>query len=245
MSFPPMPPSSVPPMPPAALSLPVGAATAQSAARIEQAVRLRGETDTRFLNWWLFVFLVNWITLGIGAIYFFYRRMSRIDAFSRRKLAYYQGLVEYTEQRAAAAGLVVVRPITDQLRADVGAASASALKPIGAGLNFLLVIITFGLWGIVVYYKVNRAWDDRQRFEAHFDEGLSLAWLQMGMLRSPITFRVDEGKRRNFLVWLLASFVTFGLWAIVWDYRVWTDPDRLYPEFHVVEDAVLQIIRTA
>ena len=47
MSFPPMPPSSVPPMPPAALSLPVGAATAQSAARIEQAVRLRGETDTK------------------------------------------------------------------------------------------------------------------------------------------------------------------------------------------------------
>lgn len=245
MSFPPMPPGVMPPMPPAAMSGQAGAATAQSAARVEQAIRQRSDTDTKFLNWWLYTFLVSWITLGIAGIYFFYRRMSRLDAFSRRKLAYYQALVEYTEQRAAAAGLVGVRPITDQLRADVTAASANALKPIGAGLNFVLVIVTFGLWGIVVYYKVNRAWDDRQRFEAHFDEGLSLAWYQMGILRSPITFRVDEGKRRNFLVWALASLATLGLWAIVWDYRVWTDPDRLYPEFHVVEDAVLQIVRTA
>ena len=222
------------------------AATVQSVARIEQAVRDRTNTDHKFMNWWLFTFLVNPITFGIAGIYFFYQRMARVDAYSRRKSAYYAALVEYTERRAegsAASG--AVRPMTDQLRADLAAASQSTIKPIGAGLNFVLTIVTFGIWAIVVYYKVNRAWNDRQLFEAHFDDRLSQAWLQLGILRHPITFVVDQGKDRSFGIWLVLSIVTFGIWAIVWDYRVWRDPDLLYPEFHAVEDAVLQIVRTA
>jgi hypothetical protein len=222
------------------------AATVQSVARIEQAIRDRVNTDHTFMNWWLYTFLVNPITLGIAGIYFFYQRMARVDAYSRRKSAYYAALVEYTERSAEGSALAgAVRPMTDQLRADLAAASQSAIKPIGAGLNFVLVIVTLGLWAIVVYYKVNRAWNDRQRFEAHFDDRLSQAWLQLGILRHPITFMVDQGKDRNFWIWLVLSIVTLGIWAIVWDYRVWRDPDRLYPEFHAVEDAVLQIVRTA
>lgn len=222
-----------------------GAATVQSVARLEQAVRDRAATDRRFMNWWLYTFLVSWITFGIAGIYYYYRRMSRVDAFSRRKAAYYAALVEYTERRAESSGAAAaIRPLTDQLRADLTAASRSAIKPIGAGLNFVLVIVTLGIWAIVVHYKLNRAWDDRQRFEAYFDDRLSQAWLQLGILRHPVTFRVDEGKHRNFWIWLVVSILTLGIGAIVWDYRIWTDPDRLYPEFHAVEDAVLQIART-
>ena len=221
------------------------AATVQSVARLEQAVRDRAETDRTFMNWWLYTFLVSWITFGIAAIYFYYRRMSRVDAFSRRKLAYYDALIEYTERRAESAGAAsAIRPLTSQLRADLEVAARSSLKPIGAGLSFLLVIVTLGIWALVVHYKLNRAWDDRQRLEAAFDDRLSQAWLQLGLLRHPVVFRVDQGKQRNFWIWLVIGIVTLGIGFIVWDYRIWTDPDRLYPEFHAVEDAVLQIART-
>lgn len=223
-----------------------GAATVQSVARLEQAVRSRAETDRTFMNWWLYTFLVSWLTLGIAGIYYFYRRMSRVDAFSRRKAAYYDALIEFTERRADSAGAAAgIRPITDGLRADLEQARRSSLKPIGAVLNFVLTYVTLGIWSFVVYYKVNRAWDDRQRFEAAFDDKLSQAWLQLGLLRHPITFRVDQGKQRNFWLWFVLSVVTLGIGFIVWDYRLHTDPDRLYTEFHTVEDAVLQIARTA
>jgi Domain of unknown function (DUF4234) len=234
------PPSPAPPPPTQHV-----AATAHSTSRLDQAVRVRSETDRKFMNWWLYTFVVSWITLGIAGIYFFYRRMSRIDAFSQRKQAYYAALVDYTQQRAESSGAgATVAPIVSQLRADLANASQSAIKPIGAGLNFVLTIVTLGIWAIVVHYKLNRAWDDRQRFEAYFDDRLSQAWMQLGLLRHPITFQVDQGKARNFWLWLIISIVTLGIWAIVWDYRLWTDPDRLYPQFHSVEDAFLQIART-
>ena len=221
------------------------AATAQSVARLDQSIRARAGSDRTFLNWWVYFLLLSWITFGIAGAYYFYQRMSRIDGFSRRKLSYYDALIEFTERRADVAGNASVRPLTDRMRADLGTASQSSLKPIGAALNFVLTIVTFGIWGIVATYKVNRAWDDRQRFEAAFDDQLSQAWLQLGILTHPITFKIDQGKARNFWLWAGLSIITFGIWYIVWDYRLYTDPERLYPEFHSVEDAVLQIARTA
>ncbi|MEO8463414.1 MAG: hypothetical protein ABI555_09385 [Chloroflexota bacterium] len=220
--------------------------TVQSVARLEQSIQARASTDRTFINWWIYWLLLSWITLGIAQLVYFYRRMSRVDAFSRRKAAYYEELVEYTERRAESAGSAAfIRPITGQLRADLQAAGRSSLKPLNAGLQLLLSIITLGLWAIVAYYMVNRAWDDRQRFEAAFDDRLSQAWLQLGLLRHPITFRIDEGKHRNVALWFVVSILTFGIGFIVWDYRIHSDPDRLYPEFHRVEDSILAIVRTA
>jgi hypothetical protein len=35
------------------------------------------------------------------------------------------------------------------------------------------------------------------------------------------------------------SIATIGIYGIFWDYQLHTDPDRIYPEFHGTEDAVL------
>jgi hypothetical protein len=42
---------------------------------------------------------------------------------------------------------------------------------------------------------------------------------------------------------LILSIVTFGIWSLVWEYKIQTDPDNLYNEFHSVEDTVLQTVR--
>jgi hypothetical protein len=215
-------------------------------ARLEASIRDRIQTDRTFINWFIYVLLLSWITFGIAGIYYYYRRMARIDAFSRRKARYYEALVEYTERWAAsAASSADLGSAVARLRADLDRGMTYSLKPIGAGVHFLLTIVTLGVWAIAVQYIVNRAWDDRQRFEAEFDEHLSHAWLQLGLLRQPIVFRVIQAKRRNFWIWLLLGIVTFGIGFIVWDYVLWTDPDRLYLHFHEVEDSVLQLARAA
>ncbi|MCL4368688.1 MAG: DUF4234 domain-containing protein [Actinobacteria bacterium] len=238
--------TTVAPVAPVTLAAPTAPATVQSATRLEAAVRERADTDRTFLNWWIYIFIVSWVTLGLASLYYYIRRISRIDAFSRRKVAYYEALIEYTERRAAAQGAeTAVRPLTDQLRADLDVARRTSLKPIRAGLTVLLSFITLGIWYLVALHQLNRAWDDRQRFEATFDDKLSQAWIQLGLLSYPITFKVDQGKARNFWIWLVLTVVTLGIWAAVWDYRLHTDPDRLYPEFHAVEDSVLQVVRTS
>ena len=236
------------PSSPAAVSGPrpvAAAATVQSVARVEAAVRERGATDRTFINWWIYFLILGWITLGLASFYYYIQRMSRVSSYSRRKTAYYEALIEYTERRADDLGSsATVRPLTDQLRNDLDTARRSGLKPISVGLTILLTLVTLGIWYFVAIYQLNRAWDDRQRFEAYFDDRLSQAWLQLGLLSYPITFKIDQGKSRNFWVWLVASVVTLGIWWTVWDYRLHTDPDRLYPEFHAAEDAFLHVIRT-
>ena len=44
---------------------------------------------------------------------------------------------------------------------------------------------------------------------------------------------------------LILSIVTFGIWALVWDYKIHTDPENLYGDFHGIEDTVLQVVRSA
>lgn len=225
---------------------PAAAATVESATRLEAAIRERSETDRTFVSWWLYFLLLSWITLGIAGLYYYIRRLSRVDAFSRRKTAYYEALIQFTERRAEVQGLSGgVGAITATMRTDLDAARQSSLKPIGTLLTVVLTFVTFGIWWFVATYKLNRAWDDRQRFESRFDDSLSQAWLQVGLIKYPITFKVDQGKSRNFWLWLLVSVVTLGIGYLVWDYRLHTDPDRLYPEFHAVEDSILQIVRTA
>ena len=153
---------------------------------------------------------------------------------------------DFTERYAAASGkLDEVRGDVADLRLGLDEASRSALKPIGALLTFVLTVVTLGLWSIVLIYQLNRAWNDRQEFEAAQMGRLNKAWIKLGIVTYPVVFTPDPSKRRNFLLNVILVVITLGIWGIVWDYRVWTDPNSLYPAFHSVEDTVLTIARAA
>src|SRR5437773_1069635 len=113
------------------------------------------------------------------------------------------------------------------------------------GLSLVLAIVTLGIWGLVWLYKIDKVWNDLQKIEQHFDDKISQMWIKMGLTRYPITFEVDASKNRSYFLYLILSVVTCGIWALVWDYKIHTDPDNLYKEFHVVEDTVLQTVRQA
>jgi hypothetical protein len=91
---------------------------------------------------------------------------------------------------------------------------------------------------------MNRYWWDAQVVEQQFDDNLSQIWSKLGLMRYPLDFALDQRKRRGYALYLILSVLTVGIWIIVWDYKIHTDPETLYPEFHSNEDVVLQIIRT-
>lgn len=216
-----------------------------SVTRLDRAIKERRESDVRLVNWWLYFLVISWVTFYIYSLYLYFKRIVRIDAFSSRKRASYEALLEWTERQASSrgAGGSVSRELAG-LRARVDAAYARDLRPIRAGLSFVLTLVTLGVYSLYVVYRMNRYWWDAQVLEQDFDDGLSEVWMRLGLARYPITYRPDQSKRRSYVLYLVLSLVTFGIWALVWDYKLHTDPDNLFDGFHDVEDTLLQTVRS-
>lgn len=231
------------PSPPDART-PVGADMVQTVTAIDRSIKERRDTDAVFINYWLYFFVVLWATFGIYGIVLFFKRIKRVDGFSERKQAYYEGLIEWTERYSLQRGKSDdVHHALEDMRSEVNAAYKGDLRQINAGVALLLTIVTLGIYGLYVLYRLNRYWWDAQVLEQDFDDKLSQAWTNLGLIRYPVSFTIDQGKRRSYALYLILSIVTFGIWGIVWDYKIHTDPENLYREYHSVEDTVLQTVR--
>jgi hypothetical protein len=227
-----------------AATAPASADIAQLVNRIDRSIKARRESDQTFINYWLYLFVVSWVTLGIYGIVLYYRRMARIDRFSERKLAYYRALTQWTERYSQQQGAEdSVHHLLGDMSSEIAAAEKGDLRQINATVSLLLTFVTLGFYGLWVTYRMNRYWWDAQVAEQEFDDKLSQAWANLGLMRYPISYSLDQSKRRSYPLYLVLSIVTFGIWGIVWDYKIHTDPDHLYGEFHSVEDTVLQTVR--
>jgi uncharacterized protein DUF4234 len=223
---------------------PASADLMQAVTMIDRGVKERRDTDTILMNYWLYFFLVSWVTFGIYTIVLFFKRINRIDGFSSRKGVYYNAVIDWTERYARQQGKEdAVHHLLGDMRSEVQAAYGGDMRRIGAGVSFLLTLVTLGIYGLYVLYRMNRYWWDAQVLEQDFDDKLSQAWSTLGLMRYPISFTLDQGKRRSYALYLILSIVTFGIWAIVWDYKIQTDPENLFREFHSIEDTVVQAVR--
>jgi hypothetical protein len=218
----------------------------QAAMTIERFVKERHQTDEKLVSWPLYFFLLTWITLFIYPMIMFYKRVQRADNFRQRKANYYGGIIEYSTQFAQESGNydAVYSQIND-MHESVNRKFADDLKPINPGMSLVLTIVTFGLYGFYVLYRNDKFWWEIQEFERDFDDSVSQLWTKLGILKYPVRFEPRQSTKRSFGLYLGVTLVTFGLFGIVWDYKVHTDPEALFPEFHSVEDAVLNAVRTA
>jgi hypothetical protein len=224
--------------------VPASADMVQSVTNLDRSIKQRRDTDVHLVNFWLYFFLLSWITFGIYTIYLFFKRIGRIDGFSSRKGLYYTSLLDWTERHARQQGREdAVHHDIEDLRIEVEAGYKGDLRPIKAGISFLLTIVTLGIYGFWVLYRLNRYWWDAQVLEQDFDDKLSQMWMKLELMRYPITYKVDQSKRRSYALYLILSILTLGIWAIVWDYKIQVDPDNLYDTIHSVEDTVLQTVR--
>ena len=216
----------------------------QEILRIERSIKDRYDTDKILVNYWLYFFLLSWITFGIMSLVLFFQRIGRVDNFINRKKSYFEGLINYCEQTAREKNKYdELSTQINRLRSVYEYEFLDKNKTINAGLSFVLMIITFGIWGIVVRYKLNKAWDNLQRAEQRLYEELNPIFGHLGVTKHPINFRIKVNKSRSFILYFFLTIITFGIWGIVWDYYIHTDADDLYPEFHTAEDYILGAIK--
>lgn len=224
---------------------PVSADLIHTVTKLDRAVKERRDTDVELINWWLYVLLLSWITAGIYSLYLLFRRVARIDEFSRRKHAYYQAVVEWTERQAAEKGRTDdVHYELQDLASGIDRAYANQLRPIKPTLSLVLTLVTLGLYWFYLVYRMNRYWWDAQVVEQDFDDTLSQVWTKLGIVRYPISFQLDQSKRRSYALNLILSILTLGIWGLVWDYKIHTDPDNLYRAYHSIEDTILNTVRS-
>jgi uncharacterized membrane protein len=218
----------------------------QAVTMIERSIKDRRLNDVEFINWWLYFFIVNPITLGIYGIILFFKRTDRVDRFINRKARYYESLIDFTEKYCKEKqSYDKLHHRFNDLKSLYKESFSEKIKPVNSGLSFLLIIITLGIWSLIWLYKMNKVWFDLELFEQDFDDTLSQIWIEAGLTKYPINIKIDPSKNRSYALYLILSLLTFGIWFLVWDYKIHTDPENIFPEFHSVEDSILQTIRNA
>lgn len=218
----------------------------QAVSLVERYIRERRDTDRPLVSWGLYFFLLSWVTFGIYPIVIFYRRLNRVDLYRNRKSHLYQSILDFTRQRSQAAGAYdSVHHQIEDLDAYVKDRFMNMHKPINAGLSLVLSFFTLGIYGWIAIARTMRFWWEIQVTEQDFDERLSQIWMRIGVVRYPITFQPNQVLRRSFWMHFFLSIVTFGIYGIIWDHRLHTDPDKVYPEFHTTEDMMLNAVRGA
>ena len=223
-----------------------GLAVLPALAQIERHIRERRDTDRPLIGWGIYFFLLSWLTLGIYPIVIFYKRLNRADMFRDRRQRYYGAVLEFTNEYAEQTSRTdVVHHEINDLAHYVKERFADVHQPLKAGLSLALSIVTLGIYYFIAVYKVMKFWWEIQATEQDFCERLSIIWTRLAIIRYPITFEPMQELRRSFWMSFFLSIITFGIYAIIWDYQLHTDPDKVYPEFHSTEDAVLSAARSA
>lgn len=218
----------------------------ESLQRVERYVHERRSTDQTFIGWGVYFFILTWATFGIYAVIMFYRRVNRADLFRDRRLHYYTAVIDATREYAEQQGKYDdAHDDLNDLEHFVKVRFADEHTPIGAGKSLLLSFITFGIYGCCAIYRLMRFWWQIQLTEQDFDEKLSLVWTRLGITHYPIVFEPVPALDRGFGTHFALTLVTLGIYGIVWDYQLHTDPERLYPETRSVEDSIVYALRNA
>lgn len=115
-----------------------------------------------------------------------------------------------------------------------------------ATLTAVLVI-----WGIdtavivlIYIYRMNKIWDDIQQFESEMYDTISQVFISLKLLDHPVIYCTDPRIKKDFTIYTILSFVTGGIWFLVWDYYVHTAPDDMYQTFHNAEDIMVEIVKS-
>ncbi|AQA14049.1 DUF4234 domain-containing protein [Streptomyces samsunensis] len=213
--------------------------------QVDRYVHQRRATDQRFVSWPLYYFLLRWITLGIYSIVIFYRRLKRADLFRDRQAHYTAATITATRQFAEQhEHYGAARDDLNDLWRFMEERFEDEHKPIRAGVSLTLSFLTLGIYGFYATYRTMRFWWEIQLTEQDFYDQLGTIWAKLGIIKYPVTLEVNENLHRSFGIYLFLTIITLGIFWIVWDYRMHTDPEKIYPEFHSAEDGVLGALRT-
>ena len=188
----------------------------QEILEIERSIKERRESDIKLTNFWVTILLLSPVTLGIYPVIQGYKQIARIDKFIQRKRKYYSEVINYTEKYLKENNYFdEYQHKFNELKNSYNDIFLKECKELNILLALLLSFVTLGIYGIYFNYRLNRIWDDLQKFEEEFYDKLNLIWSKVDIIKYPINFRIFyrphhfESTFNSSFIWYCNSITIF------------------------------------
>lgn len=235
----------------------------QHLSRLERLARMRRDTDRRLVNWWLYTFVLSWITFGIYPLVMLYRRLKRRDDHFERIKNFYEAMIICTEEYAQTAKRENANLYhqLEEIKRMIAEAEARWLKPRGATawIVAMVVLVLIGVFapdvypltfviglgiGLYLFYVLLFDWQKLERFELDVMDRFNQCWAIVGLTQYPIQINTAL-KKRSPVLYVFLLIITLGFFAFYWDYCIHYDPERLFRESEIWEDSVVSMFRNS
>src|SRR5450759_33824 len=187
--------------------------------------------------------LLTIITCGIYGLYIFYKLMERRDQHLARMANMVNTSVALLQEKAAQAGKT---ELIGQELTQIGMIQREMYdqsRERGAALWLVLAILT-GIATIIGYYFIMDDMARHDQLEAQYFTLMSSALTTLG-LASQSSQAMPNMPERNFVVYLLLSFVTCGIFTFYWIYSLVKDGNDHVEAQVQWEDFIYSALATA
>lgn len=173
--------------------------------------------------------------IGIFWAYLLYRLVKRRNMHFQRQLFLYDDLIALAKDMGTKKGIDIALPLNNLDRTSREAKFEETEK--SAALWAILSFI-FGIISFYVFYFLNKDFYRHERRQDIFTDDLAKLLAMVGIsLNLPRTsYPVPD---RSFILYLVLTIVTGGLFAIYWVYTLLTDPNNHFQYQALIEDTVL------
>ncbi|MBE0429496.1 MAG: DUF4234 domain-containing protein [Thermoleophilia bacterium] len=212
----------------------------ENSAALESILRQRPSTDWQVGFWNAFLLVL--ITCGIYGVYVLYKIMDRRLQHFERMISFRYYLIQLLKERAAADGRM------DELGQDISRLEGMHVETSNrdrAGekspVLWLVLGLVTGVTNFYVFYFLNDDFRTHEANEHMFMLTASEIMQKLGMSHQQIvTARMVP--ERNFIMYLVFTFITCGVYGIYWWYTLITDPNSHFDVHTSWENYVYGII---
>lgn len=209
---------------------------------LEADIRQRTITDWQTGFWT--AFLLSLVTCGIYMFYVIYKLLERREQHFERMVSFRSHLIEVLRERAQASSPEGLTPEDEAEFSQLEGLSFDATNRDHAGdkspVLWLVLSLVASPVVYYVYYFLNDDFLAHEGNEHDFMLKASEVMNKLGITENQIvTPKVIP--ERNFITFLLLTFVTCGIYGIYWLYTIITDPNNHF-DSHAVWEAQVQAL---
>lgn len=172
--------------------------------------------------------------VGVIFVYLLYLLIKRRNDHFVRQHHLFEDLAAYLRGFATTKGMNVELPLSNVERAARDARSEETEK--SAALWVILSLVT-GIAALYVYYFLTKDFFKHERREDNLIEDTNRVLSLLGL--ETLSRRVSPMPERNFVLYLILSIVTLGIFAIYWSYTLIVDPNNHFKNHEMIENELL------
>lgn len=175
--------------------------------------------------------------------YLGYTLINRRNKHFKRQSRFYEDLVTHVRGLASKkgvdieAGLSPIERTVREMKADEGEKSAV--------LWLILVLIIASIPLLYILYFLTKDFGLHERRENGLIEDCNKSLESLGITISVGTRRSDPIPQRSFVLYLILSIVTFGLFGIYWLYTLIVDPNNHFKHHVQYEDELMSKLESS